>query len=151
MINGVVIKNIKHFCDDRGFFSEIMKKGEEGFFEIKQTSFTQTYPGVIKAFHWHKKQYDAWFVVSGSAQIVLHDLREDSATHGQTQVVYAGQDNPFLVIIPPGVAHGYRVLGNQPVSLFYHTSEAYDSANPDEERLAYDDAKINFDWQTKNR
>jgi dTDP-4-dehydrorhamnose 3,5-epimerase len=128
-----------------------MKAGEPGFFEVKQTSYTQTYPGVIKAFHWHKKQYDAWFVVSGSAQVVLHDLRESSATKGETQVIYAGQDNPLLIVIPPGVAHGYRVLGTKKVCLFYHTSEAYDANNPDEERIAFDDPQINFNWLTKNR
>lgn len=151
MIEGVKIKPVKRYCDDRGFFSEIIKEGEETFQTVKQTSYTETYPGVIKAFHWHKIQWDVWFVVSGMAQVVLHDLRDNSATKGETQVIVCGEDNPLLVAIPPGVAHGYRVLGNKKVALFYHTSEAYNPDKPDEERIPFDDPSIGFDWQTKNR
>jgi len=150
-IEGVKVKQIKRFCDDRGFFSEIIKAGEETFKEVKQTSYTETLPGVIKAFHWHKKQYDAWFVPTGMAQVVLYDMRDDSKTKGITQVIYAGKDNPVLILIPPHVAHGYRVLGNEKVGLFYHTSEVYDPANPDEERISFDDPKIGFNWETENK
>lgn len=150
-IEGVKIKQIKRFADDRGFFSEVIKFGEETFQEVKQTSYTETYPGVIKAFHWHKKQYDIWFPVCGNMQIVLHDMREDSPTFGTTQVIYGGECNPILVMIPPYVAHGYRVLGQEKCSLLYHTSEAYDPENPDEERIPFDSPEIGFDWTTKNK
>ena len=100
-IEGVRIKQVRRYCDDRGFFAEIIKDGEETFHAVKQTSYTETRPGVVKAFHWHKKQWDVWFVVRGMAQVVLHDMREDSPTKGETQVVYAGEDNPVLIAIPP--------------------------------------------------
>jgi dTDP-4-dehydrorhamnose 3,5-epimerase len=151
MIDGVKIKQLKKYCDDRGFFTEVIKDGEETFHEIRQTSYTETHPGVIKAFHWHKRQWDMWFVIKGMAQVVLYDQRENSPTKGETQVICAGEDNPCLISIPPGVAHGYRVLGNRRIGLFYHTSEAYDPTNPDEERIPFDDPKIGFDWSTKNR
>lgn len=57
----------------------------------------------------------------------------------------------MLIYIPIGVAHGYRVLGNKPVALFYHTTEAYDAKNADEFRIPFDDPKIGFDWTTQNR
>jgi dTDP-4-dehydrorhamnose 3,5-epimerase len=62
-----------------------------------------------------------------------------------------GEKNPMLLSIPPGVAHGYRVLGNKAAALFYHTTEAYDPEHPDEERIEHDDPAINFDWSTKPR
>lgn len=151
MIGGVKIKQLKVFPDDRGFVTEVIKDGEEVFVGIKQTTYTETYPGAIKAFHWHKKQTDVWFVASGMAQIVLYDLREDSPTRGETDVFYLGEQNRAALLIPPGVAHGYRVLGGKPVKLFYHTDQIYDPQNPDEERLAFDDPTIGFDWSTKNR
>ena len=151
MIKDVKIKELIKHCDDRGFFIEILKNNDSFFKNIKQTSYTETYPGVIKAFHYHKKQDDIWFVAKGMAQIVLYDLRKDSKTNGKTQVVYAGEDNPVLIFIPAGVAHGYRVLGNKKVCLFYHTTEAYDPENPDEFRIPYDSDKIGFDWSTKNK
>jgi dTDP-4-dehydrorhamnose 3,5-epimerase len=151
MISGVQIKKIVRHCDDRGFFCEVLKDDDSFFKLIKQTSYTETYPGVIKAFHYHKKQDDLWFVIKGMAQIVLHDLREDSETKGETQVIYAGEDNPLLVFIPIGVAHGYKVLGNKKVGLFYHTTKSYHAEDPDEYRIPYDSEKIGFDWSTKNR
>lgn len=151
MIKDVEIKKLTRFSDDRGFLSEVIKEGEPTFKEVKQTTYTETHPGVIKAFHWHKKQWDVWFVVKGHAQVVLHDIREDSETKGETQVICCGEDNPVLILIPPGVAHGYRVLGNKKVGLLYHTSEAYDPENPDEERIDFNDPSIGFDWTTENR
>lgn len=151
MIDGVKIKNIKKHADDRGFFAEIIKQGEDTFHEVKQTSYTETYPGVTKAFHWHKKQWDVWFCCKGNIQTVLYDTREDSKTKGETQVIFMGEDNPVMVAIPPGVAHGYKVLGNERIGLFYHTSEGYNSDEPDEERIDFDDPTIGFNWSTKNR
>jgi dTDP-4-dehydrorhamnose 3,5-epimerase len=84
-------------------------------------------------------------------QAVLHDLRDDSATHGVTVAYCMGELNPLVVTIPHGVAHGYRVLGVEPAWLVYHTSIPYDAANPDEERIAYDDPGIGFDWTTQPR
>jgi len=81
--------------------------------------------------------------------VVLHDLREGSPTRGRTDVLYAGERRPLVVAIPPGVAHGYRVLGSEPATLFYHTTERYDPA--DEERIPHDDARIGFDWRTQHR
>jgi dTDP-4-dehydrorhamnose 3,5-epimerase len=151
MIKDVQLKKLNPHFDDRGFLVEILKETDLFFKPLKQTTYTETYPGVIKAFHWHKKQWDFWFVVRGMAQIVLYDLREGSPTKGETNVFYLGEKNLAILAIPPGVAHGYRVLGNQPLGLFYHTSEIYDPKNPDEERIPFDDKTINFDWQTHNR
>lgn len=151
MINGIIIKNLKILADDRGILTELLKQGEPTFAQIKQTTYTETYPGVIKAFHWHKKQTDIWFFSSGMAQVVLYDLRQDSSTYQETDVFYLGEKNPCLLLIPPGIAHGYRVLGHKPACLFYHATEIYDPANPDEQRIPFDSPEIGFDWLTKNR
>ena len=151
MIKGVKIKKMVSHYDDRGFFTEVVKLGEETFHEIKQTSYAETYPGVIKAFHWHKKQWDIWCIIKGMAQVVLYDLRKKSLTKGQTDVIYTGEKDMMVIAIPPGVVHGYRVLGSKPMGIFYHTTEAYDFKNPDEERMPFDSPEINFDWSTKNR
>ncbi|MEK7603691.1 MAG: dTDP-4-dehydrorhamnose 3,5-epimerase family protein [Patescibacteria group bacterium] len=151
MIKDVKVKKMLLNHDDRGFFAEAVKFGEETFHEIKQTSYAETYPGIIKAFHWHKKQWDIWCVIKGMAQVVLYDLRKDSPTKGQTDVICAGEKNMLVIAIPPGVAHGYRVLGDKPMGIFYHTTEAYDPKNPDEERISFNSPKIKFNWETKNR
>jgi dTDP-4-dehydrorhamnose 3,5-epimerase len=150
-IDGVVVKEVVVHSDDRGSLMEIVRDDEPVFREVRQTTFTIAYPGVIKAFHWHRRQWDVWFFTAGMAQVVLFDLREGSPTRGETQVLYMGERRPLVVAIPPGVAHGYRVLGVVPAALLYHTTEHYDPADPDEERLPFDDPRIGFDWQTRNR
>jgi len=151
MIDGVKIKKLVKRCDDRGYFMEILRNDDALMEKFGQTAVSVTYPSVIKAFHWHKKQTDMWFVASGMAQIVLYDRREESPTFRETQVIYAGEEDPQLIIIPPGVAHGYRVLGTKPLYMLYHMTESYEPGKPDEERIPFDDPKIGFDWKTKNR
>ncbi|MBN1318266.1 MAG: dTDP-4-dehydrorhamnose 3,5-epimerase family protein [Anaerolineales bacterium] len=150
-IRDVVIKKMVTHSDDRGYFREILRDDDNLLDRFGQTSVTKTYPGVIKAFHWHKNQDDIWYVADGMARIVLYDTRKDSPTWSQTQVIYAGEDNPLIVLIPKGVAHGYQVLGNKPVILFYHVTKSYDPKKPDEERIPWDDPDIGFDWSIKNR
>jgi dTDP-4-dehydrorhamnose 3,5-epimerase len=151
MIEGVVVKALTVHSDDRGLLMEVVRDDEPVFRDVRQTTFTLTYPGVVKAFHWHRRQWDVWFFAAGMAQVVLHDLREGSATRGRTDVLYMGERRPLVVAIPPGVAHGYRVLGTEPAALFYHTTAHYDAADPDEERLPFDDPGIGFDWRTRHR
>ena len=151
MIEGVVVKDCVVHADDRGWLMEIVRDEEPVFRDVKQTTLTLAYPGVIKAFHWHRRQWDVWCFLAGMAQAVLYDLREGSPTHGRTDVVYMGDRHPRVIAIPPGVAHGYRVLGTKPVTLIYHTTERYDPKDPDEFRIPFDDAAIGFDWRTKNR
>ena len=151
MIQGVIVKKLVRHPDDRGYFMEVLRDDDELLSRFGQASFSKTYPGVIKAFHYHELQDDLWFFPSGNAQVVLHDLRADSQTKGETNVFYMGEDNPQLLVIPIGVAHGYRVLGNEPAVIMYFTTMSYDPKNPDEKRIAWDDPGIGFDWTTNNR
>ena len=151
MIEGVKIKKLIRHVDDRGYFMEILRDDDELLKRFGQASLSLTYPGVIKAFHYHKTQEDLWFFPKGNAQVVLYDMREDSPTRGQTDVYYMGENNPIFLLIPIGVAHGYRVLGNEPATIIYFTTESYNRESPDEYRITWDDPEIGFDWTTQNR
>ncbi len=150
-IHDILIKKLVTHSDDRGYFRELLRDDDDWLSQFGQTSITKTYPGVIKAFHWHQQQDDVWYVADGMARVVLHDIRPNSPTYRQTEVIYAGEDNPMLIYIPAGVAHGYQVLGIRPVLLFYHVTHAYNPADPDEERIPWDDPEIGFDWSIQNR
>lgn len=151
MIQDVTVKKLVRHVDDRGFFMEVLRDDDELLKRFGQASLSKTYPGVVKAFHYHERQDDLWFFPCGNAQVVLHDLRKDSPTLGETNVFYMGEDNPILLVIPKGVAHGYRVLGPEPAVIMYFTTESYDPKDPDEKRLDWNDPGIGFDWSTKNR
>jgi dTDP-4-dehydrorhamnose 3,5-epimerase len=62
-----------------------------------------------------------------------------------------GEFHSAAILIPVGVAHGYRVLGNSPAGLIYLVDAEYDSTNPDEGRIDFDDKEIGFDWKTEPR
>ena len=145
MIDGVEIKELKTFLDERGFFREIIRV-TDGFFGegFGQFSHSQMHPGVAKAWHVHKTQVDWWYVPIGNLRLAMKDLRKDSPTHGELQEVLLGESYSARVVrIPPGVAHGCKVLGGV-THLFYITSITYD---PEEEgRIPHDDPEIGYDW-----
>lgn len=152
MINGVKIKKITTYAHDRGNFREILRNDDKLLKKFGQASLTVTYPGVIKAFHWHKKQDDLWYAISGNARAVFYDLRKESQTFRQTMQICIGDNaEPVIIAIPKGVAHGYQVLGNKPFTLIYFTTESYKAKKPDELRMPFDNPEINFDWTIKHQ
>lgn len=149
MINGVVVSQLNTHPDDRGFFREISRFQDSPLQECLQLSATMSYAGVIKAFHYHKKQNDLWYCAKGMIQAVLYDRRPESASYKETQVVVMGEHTPVTLFIPKGVVHGYKVLGAEPSLVIYATDQVYDPK--DELRIPHDDSTIGFDWTTKPR
>jgi dTDP-4-dehydrorhamnose 3,5-epimerase len=145
MIHGVEIKELVTHTDERGLFREIIRKSDDIFPEgFGQWSHTMSYTGVAKAWHVHQKQTDWWYVAVGTIKAALHDTRPDSPTQGELQELLMGEDHPSIVLkIPPGVAHGYRVLKG-PAHVFYIVSHEYDGT--DEGRIPPDDGEIGYDW-----
>lgn len=145
MIEGTVLEDLVTHTDERGFFREIIRVTDEFFAEgFGQWSHSLMYPGVIKAWHIHKKQIDWWYVCNGLLKVALHDTRPDSPSYRETMEFLMGDDRPArLLRIPPGVAHGCKCLSG-PANLLYVTSSVYD---PDDEgRIAHDDPEIGYDW-----
>lgn len=150
-IDGVQVEPYSLWPDDRGYFAEIIRLGQglpAGFpAESTQVSAALSYPGTIKAFHYHLHQTDFWAPVQGMFQVALADLRTGSPTFGRRNTFYAGVLRPWRILIPPGVAHGYKVIGEGPAMLVYVTDRHY---NPEDEgRLPYDHPGINYDWETQ--
>lgn len=148
MIDGVKIKPLKTHLTADGYFRELIRDEDNLLERFGQSSMSLAHPGFIKAFHYHKEQDDVWYIVSGQVRTVLYDTRVDSPTHKETQVVIMGEDDPKVILIPKGVAHGYQVLGSKDAMLFYHTTQHY---NPEDElRIKFDDAEVGFDWNIAN-
>ena len=151
VLPGVEIKRLVQHADDRGYLAELLRADEPIFSGFGQANVTLTYPGIVKAWHYHRLQDDLWACVSGMIRVGLYDLREGSPTYGKTDQVYIGEHSPTLVKIPIGVAHGYRVVGDTPAMLIYFVTMPYNPQEPDEYRLDWDDPQIPFDWSVKNR
>jgi dTDP-4-dehydrorhamnose 3,5-epimerase len=153
LISGVRIERFPLWSDDRGYFLEVMRQGQGLAVELGagplQASAALSYPGTIKALHYHFDQTDLWAPVQGQLQVCLVDLRVDSATFGLCNTLYIGTLQPWQVLIPPGVGHGYKVIGTEPAVLCYVTNRFY--SPEDEGRLPYDDPGLNYDWETQHR
>jgi len=163
-IEGVMIKTFKKYADQRGYFIEQLKRGDlddQGRRFLPDQPFAQMSrslayarggnpPELIKAFHWHRKQWDYWDIVQGDARVVLVDLRDGSPTEGRVQVIMLGENSPRMVAIPPLVAHGYQAVTLRDVILNYYVTEPYAPDDPDEGRIAWNDPRIGFDWSIEN-
>jgi dTDP-4-dehydrorhamnose 3,5-epimerase len=157
LIAGVRVEPMTLHTDDRGFFTELARLGSKGIAAEMiagssrqvQISTTLTYPGTIKAIHYHYHQTDLWVPIAGMLQVFLYDMRRKSPTFGLINTLYIGLLRPWELLIPPGVGHGYKVLGTQPAQLVYVTDRYY---NPEDEgRIAYDHPDIGYDWEIQHK
>ncbi len=153
LIDGVCVQPVALWPDDRGYFLEVMRlgNGPAGDFPAATTQISAalSYPGTIKAFHIHQHQTDYWAPVAGMLQVVLVDLRAGSPTHGRRNTLYLGKLRPWQLLIPPGVAHGYKVIGTEPAILVYVTNRFYNPA--DEGRIPYNHDGIHYDWELQHK
>jgi dTDP-4-dehydrorhamnose 3,5-epimerase len=153
LIAGVRIEAASLWPDDRGYFMEAARLGTKLVADFAsattQVSVAVNYPGIIKAFHFHRHQTDVWVPAAGMFQVALVDLRPGSSTFGVKNTLYVGQLRPWQILIPPGVGHGYKIIGTQPSTLVYLTDRFY---NPEDEgRIAYNDASISYDWELQHK
>jgi dTDP-4-dehydrorhamnose 3,5-epimerase len=113
MINGVIIRKIEKNSDDRGYLAEIFRHDETDFREV-MGYVSLTNPGVIRGPHEHAQQSDCFiFLGPGAFELHLWDRRSGSVSEGEHFQTVVGQDNPVLVIVPPGVVHGYKCVSEQ--------------------------------------
>ena len=148
MIEGLELKNLKSHGDIRGNFIEILRADEGMLEKIAQVSISETNPGLIKAFHWHRDQDDIFYVLDGKINLVLHDPRENSKTKNKTQNMVLDKESLLILKIPRGVFHGYKVLGTKPARVLYMMNNEYNPLKPDEHRVDFNDPKINYDWDS---
>ncbi|MFQ5986889.1 MAG: dTDP-4-dehydrorhamnose 3,5-epimerase family protein, partial [Thermoplasmata archaeon] len=85
-------------------------------------------------------------VLKGTAKVVCYDNREDSKTKGAVDEFFPGEQNPLLIKIPPGVLHGFKAVGPEPVYLVNLPTRLYNHEEPDEYRVPYDSSDVPYDW-----
>lgn len=145
-IDGVVIKNLRVIPDERGWLMEILRCDEPLYKKFGQVYVTTAYPGVAKAWHFHKKQTDNFTCIRGMMKVVLFDSRTDSPTHRNLMELFIGEKNPALVSVPPGVMHGFKAIGTDTAYFLSIPTLPYNYTEPDEYRLPPDTSEIPYDW-----
>lgn len=150
VIEGVKIKQLKVIPDERGRLMEMLRCDDEVFAKFGQVYMTTAYPGVVKAWHYHKKQTDNFVVVKGMMKVVLYDDREGSPTRGEVNEFFVGDFRTLLVQIPPLVYHGFKCISESEAIVINIPSEPYNYAAPDEYRVDPHDGTIPYDWARKD-
>ena len=151
LIQGVKIAKLKLIPDERGRLMEILRSDWDDMYEkFGQCYLTCGYPGVVKAWHYHKNQTDHFCVVHGMMKVVLYDSRDDSSTKGVVNEFFMGELNPLLVKIPKLVYHGFKTISEHQAFLINLPTTTYNYANPDEFRVHPHDNDIPYDWEKKD-
>jgi dTDP-4-dehydrorhamnose 3,5-epimerase len=109
-IPGVIARSLKKFTDPRGWLIELYRDDElpEGF-EPVMGYLSLTHPGVARGPHEHRDQSDGFVFLSGTFEITLWENRE--GRERVKDIIIAGEENPLFHVVPPGVVHGYRNVG----------------------------------------
>jgi dTDP-4-dehydrorhamnose 3,5-epimerase len=149
-IHDVRVKPLRLIPDERGWLLEILRADDPQMFErFGQVYASATYPGVVKAWHYHKRQVDYFACVAGMVKLVLVDTREDSPTKGAIDQFFVGVQNPVLVRVPNLVYHGWKCISLEPSLVINVPTETYKYDDPDEYRLE-PHGTLPYDWTRKD-
>jgi dTDP-4-dehydrorhamnose 3,5-epimerase len=149
-IHDVATKKLRLIPDERGWLMEILRADDGEWFEkFGQVYVSATYPGVVKAWHYHQQQVDFFACVAGMVKLVLVDTREGSPTQGAINEFFIGSQNPLLVRVPNLVYHGWKCISTEPSLVVNVPTEPYKYSDPDEYRLE-PHGTLPYDWTRKD-
>lgn len=150
LIDGVRTRRLRVIPDDRGWLMEILRSDDKELFSgFGQVYVSATYPGVVKAWHYHKLQLDNFACVSGMVKLVLVDTRPGSPTEGMVNEFVIGALDPMLVQVPKLVYHGWKCIGTEVALVVNTPTEPYNYDEPDEYRLE-PHGTLPYDWRRKD-
>lgn len=141
-IPGVLLGTPELHEDERGWFIEILRESDFAAHFV-QGNHSHSAANVLRGLHYHRRQADAWYVVSGEAQAMLADLRTESDRPTVLSVDLKA-DEPQVLYIPPGVAHGFLAVTE--LDLIYWVTGYYDAS--DEFGVAWDDPTLAAPWKS---
>jgi dTDP-4-dehydrorhamnose 3,5-epimerase len=150
LIAGVKIKTLRLIPDERGWLMEILRSDDPEFFtKFGQVYVSATYPGVVKAWHYHTVQVDNFACVSGMIKLVLIDTRPGAPAGHAVNEFFIGSQSPALVQVPKLVYHGWKCISPEVAIVVNAPSEAYNYAEPDEFRIE-PHGTLPYDWSRKD-
>jgi dTDP-4-dehydrorhamnose 3,5-epimerase len=143
LIDGVTLVDLEVHPDARGSFVEFYR---ESWLPTDQSALqgniSRSTKGSLRAMHFHRGQWDYWFVVAGEMFVALADLRAGSPTERVISTMRLTAEVPHGLFIPPGVAHGF--LAETDLTLGYLVDRYFDGS--DEWGIAWNDPELGIDW-----
>ncbi|HEX8491209.1 MAG TPA: dTDP-4-dehydrorhamnose 3,5-epimerase family protein [Pyrinomonadaceae bacterium] len=115
-IKDVVVYELRKFVDERGWLAELFRHDElEEEFYPTMAYISSTLPGVTRGPHEHVHQADLFcFIGPSNFKLRMWDNRRDSETFNHVMTLFVGEDNPRAVLVPVGIVHAYRNVGQFP-------------------------------------
>ena len=150
-IDGVSYRLTRPVSHRNGHLTEVLRMDWD-FTDapLVQVTLTTTFSGRVRAWGLHSATTDRLFAASGSLCIVCYDARIASPTFGAVNEFLLGARNQGLVVIPPGVYHGWKNVGDDEAVIISMPSQQYDHDAPDRWELAWDSPEarelIPYDW-----
>ncbi len=115
---GVRLEPLCRLEDERGWLAELFRADaleEAGMKNVQPVMayLSMTKPGVTRGPHEHRDQTD-FFAFAGPSdfEVALWDNRRGSRACGQRETFVLGASLPATLLVPPGVVHAYRNVGN---------------------------------------
>ncbi|NQV24508.1 MAG: dTDP-4-dehydrorhamnose 3,5-epimerase family protein [Rhodopirellula sp.] len=146
IIHDVRTISLKRIVNARGGLLEIQRNDDDYFPGFGQLYITQTLPGITKAWYRHHHQIDQIALISGELLLVLFDSRPASPTHGLVQEIRVSAEAPLLIQIPVEIWHGFQATGDEAAILAHMNTIPFSAEATDEDRLAFNDARIPYQW-----
>lgn len=134
IIDGVIIKPLKPYSDNRGWLAEIFRNDElpEGF-NPAMSYISLTHAGKVRGPHEHKEQTDLFcFFGSGIFLVQLWDNRPTSPTYENFMQFEAGEREGYTVLVPAGVVHGYMNISDHDAFSINYPNKLYAGLNKKE-------------------
>lgn len=137
-IDGVMFRPARAVSHDRGYLTEVYRTDWDlTDLPVVQVNMTTTYPGQIRGWGLHRCTVDRLFAATGSLCIVVIDGRTDSPTFGAVNQFFLGSHNQGLVLIPPGLWHGWKNIGAGEATIISMPSNLYNHIGPDRWELPW--------------
>jgi dTDP-4-dehydrorhamnose 3,5-epimerase len=138
--------------DDRGYLYEMLRADDPFFQAFGQAYISSINPGTVKGFHKHYKQTDHVVCVSGQIKLVLVEDWDGKVVGEPTiEEHHLSILNPKMVVIPPGVWHGWMCIGEEPALVVNFSTHAYNPDDPDEERVDPHWNPWSYTWQVVDK
>jgi len=143
MIDGVVIKKLAQFHDERGKVMRLLDSSSENFAAINEVYFSCIYANAIKGWHRHKMMTLNYASIFGSVKCVLFDDRDNSPTKGVIQEIFLSPENYCLISVPPKIWNGFKGLGTDMSTVvnctsMIHKDDEVDKKDPFDNDIPYD-------------
>ena len=144
-ITGVVVDHRPLQEDERGELQEIYNPAWGLHPDpLVYAYFVGIRPRQVKGWVVHRLQDDRLFFVRGTTRVALFDDRPESSTYGMLNVIVISERNRGMVIIPRGVFHALKNIGNDDAFFINLPTRAYNHRDPDKYRLPVKNNLIPF-------